>query len=87
MPSIISRRYSFRGQRVMVELREGGTLTGTLIGWGPRVMQIQVDTPDGGSEWREIGNTQRWNVYLAGPRDTRTFRDPVTHLPETTEAF
>ncbi len=44
----ITRKYAYRGQQVTVELRDGGTLTGTLLAWGTSV--IRVRTADGWTE-------------------------------------
>jgi hypothetical protein len=62
MPSKISRKYSYRGQRVLVELRDGSEVTGTVIGWGPRLMQLHEDAT---GAYRELSAVNINNVYQA----------------------
>ena len=41
-PRTVSRRQSYRGQRVEAQFRNGDKLIGWLNGWGPRVIRIRA---------------------------------------------
>lgn len=61
--TLISRRHSFTGQHVVIELRDGTTVEGSLGGWGTQ--QIVVH-PKGGGSRQTISVARLKGVYKPG---------------------
>jgi hypothetical protein len=56
----VTRRTSYRGQKITVVLRDGGMAIGTLRGWGDRM--IQMNTEQG---YREVATSTYSAVFAA----------------------
>jgi hypothetical protein len=80
-PTRLSRNHSHRGQHVILTLRSGETLTGTLLAWGPMVIRIR--TADG---WTEKANCAVRKVNLAPTEGERIIRDAALRVIARSEA-
>lgn len=56
----VTRRSSYRGQSIVVNLRDGGTIAGTVRGWGARMIQLHTD-----QGYREVSTSSYSDVFAA----------------------
>lgn len=62
----ISRRQSYRGMRVQVQMYDGRAVHGSVIGWGPSVLQLDADMPEGADQansWVEL-RAYQWRAVF-----------------------